>query len=176
MLESAAALVRSPHLSLAAAAVSARERAEELSALFIDACFTPQTDCSYSPAPGKLTRQAFSPKEKYMNEERRILIASDSGIFIASFDDISDALGACIGAAGLILTENDVAREFFDLRSGLAGDFFQKFINYKLRVAIVLPDPEAYGERFGELAREHKSHNMIRFVRSKDEAKAWLYT
>ena len=104
----------------------------------------------------------------------RVLVASDSGISIQSFSDISDALGACIGAEGLILTENDLAREFFDLRSGLAGELFQKFINYKLRVAIVLPDPDAYGERFGELAYEHTSHSMIRFVRSKEEAKAWL--
>jgi hypothetical protein len=111
-----------------------------------------------------------------MNEERRILVASDSGISIRSFGDISDALSACIGAEVLILTENDLAREFFDLRSGLAGEVFQKFINYKLRVAIVLPDPEAYGERFGELAYEHTTHGMIWFVRSTDEAKAWLYT
>jgi Domain of unknown function (DUF4180) len=111
-----------------------------------------------------------------MNERRRIVTASDAGISIRSFSDISDALGACIGAEGLILTENDLAREFFDLRSGLAGEMFQKFVNYKLRVAIVLPDPEAYGERFGELAYEHTSHSMIRFVRSKDEAKAWLDT
>jgi hypothetical protein len=111
-----------------------------------------------------------------MNEARRIVIASDSGISIRSLSDISGALGACIGAEGLILTENDLAREFFDLHSGLAGELFQKFVNYKLRVAIVLPDPQAYGERFSELASEHRSHNMIRFVRSKDEAKAWLDT
>ena len=110
-----------------------------------------------------------------MNQER-ILIASDSGIAIRSFSDISAALGACIGSGGLILTENDLAREFFELRSGLAGELFQKFINYKVRVAIVLHEPEAYGERFSELVHEHRSHNMIRFVRSKDEAKAWLCT
>ena len=109
-----------------------------------------------------------------MNEERRILVASDSGISIRSVGDISDAIGACIGAEGLILTEDDLAQEFFDLRTGLAGELFQKITNYKLRVAIVVPAPEAYGERFSELAYEHRSHNMIRFVRSKDEAKAWL--
>jgi hypothetical protein len=38
-----------------------------------------------------------------MNEERKIVIASDSGISIRSFSDISDAVGACIGAEGLIL-------------------------------------------------------------------------
>src|SRR5262245_62106033 len=109
-----------------------------------------------------------------MNEGRRILFASDSGISIRSFGDIHDAISACFGSDGLILTEDDLAREFFDLRSGLAGELFQKFTNYKLRVAFVLPEPEAYGERISELAYEHKSHNMIRFVRSKDEAEAWL--
>jgi hypothetical protein len=109
-----------------------------------------------------------------MNEGRKILIASDSGISIRSFRDISDAIAACFGTDGLILTENDLTQEFFDLRSGLAGELFQKFTNYKLRMAIVLPDPEAYGERISELAYEHKSHDMIRFVRSKDEAEAWL--
>ncbi|HEY7179841.1 MAG TPA: DUF4180 domain-containing protein, partial [Blastocatellia bacterium] len=75
-----------------------------------------------------------------MNEEGRVLIASDSGIFIRSFSDIADAIGAFIGAEGVILTEGDLAREFFDLRSGLAGELFQKCINYRVRLAIVLPD------------------------------------
>ena len=109
-----------------------------------------------------------------MSEERRILVASDSGISIRSANDIPDVIAACLGAGGLILTEDDLAEEFFDLRTGLAGELFQKFINYRIRVAIILPDRESYGERFSELAREHASHSMIRFVRSKDEAKAWL--
>jgi hypothetical protein len=111
-----------------------------------------------------------------MNEEHRILIAADSGISIRSFRDISEALGACIGAEGLILSEADLAPEFFDLRSGLAGELFQKFTNYRIRLAIVLPDPQPYGERFSELVYEHRSHNLIRFVRSEAEAKTWLST
>ncbi|MFY9607079.1 MAG: DUF4180 domain-containing protein [Blastocatellia bacterium] len=111
-----------------------------------------------------------------MNEGRRIVIASESGISIGSDNDISDALGACLGADGLILVESDLAPDFFDLRTGLAGEVFQKFINYRLRLAIVLADVDAYGERFSELAYEHRSHSMIRFVRSKEEAKAWLDT
>jgi len=109
-----------------------------------------------------------------MNEERKIFVASDSGISIRSFRDISNALDACIGAKGLILSEADLAPEFFDLRSGLAGELFQKFTNYRIRLAIVLPDPNAYRERFSELVYEHRSHNMIRFVRSEDDARAWL--
>ena len=111
-----------------------------------------------------------------MNQERRILIASDEGISIQSVRDISDAISTCFGAAGLILSEKDLAQEFFDLRTGLAGEVFQKFINYQIRVAIVLPNPDAYGERFSELAYEHASHPMIRFVPSEEEARAWLST
>jgi hypothetical protein len=111
-----------------------------------------------------------------MNDERRIVVASDPGISIRSSRDISDLLGSCIGAEGIILGENVLAREFFDLRSGLAGELFQKLTNYRLRAAIVVPDPDAYGERFAELAYEHRSHSLIRFVRSKDEAKVWLDT
>lgn len=113
---------------------------------------------------------------KPVNDLPKIIVASDSAISIRSSSDIADALGASLGAKGLILAETDLAPEFFDLRTGLAGELFQKFINYKVRVAIVLPDPEAYGERFGELAYEHRSHGMIRFVGSKDEAIAWLDT
>jgi len=109
-----------------------------------------------------------------MNQERRVVVASEAGLSIRSFGDISDALDACIESEGLILTEKDLSREFFDLRTGLAGELFQKFINYNVRVAIVLPDPDAYGERISELAREHTSHSLIRFVRSADEARTWL--
>jgi hypothetical protein len=109
-----------------------------------------------------------------MNEERKILIASDTGISIRSFGDISDAIAESVDADGLMLTEDDLAKEFFDLRTGLAGELFQKCMNYGVRLAIVLPDTEAYGERISELAYEHKSHSMIRFIRSKGEAETWL--
>jgi hypothetical protein len=109
-----------------------------------------------------------------MEEEPEILLAAEAGIHIGSLSDVSDAIAAGLGADGLILTEEDLAQEFFELRSGLAGELFQKCMNYRLRLAIVLPHPEAYGERFSELAYEHSSHNMIRFVRTKAEAEAWL--
>lgn len=65
-----------------------------------------------------------------MNEERRIIIASDSGISIRSFGDISDAIDAGIESDGVTFAEDDLAREFFDLRTGLAGELFQKCVNY----------------------------------------------
>jgi Domain of unknown function (DUF4180) len=109
-----------------------------------------------------------------MDQELKVVVAADSCISIRSFSDISDALSACILSKGLILTENDLSQEFFDLRSGLAGELFRKFTIYNIRVAIVLSDPKAYGERFSELVHEHSSHSLIRFVRSVDEGRIWL--
>lgn len=109
-----------------------------------------------------------------MTKQPGILIASEAGISIGSMNDISNAVASVFDAGGLILAEDDVCSAFFDLKSGLAGELFQKFENYQLCLAIIVPSPERYGERFIELAREHKSHSRIRIVRSKEEALAWL--
>jgi hypothetical protein len=111
-----------------------------------------------------------------MNEERTILVAAEAGIAVRTLDDIANLLGACFGAEGLLLSEEDLGPEFFRLRSGLAGELLQKFVNYHMRVAIVVPDPARYGERFSELAYEHATHPLIRFVRSRADADAWLET
>jgi hypothetical protein len=109
-----------------------------------------------------------------MTEKNRVIVASESKIAIRSVNDINDTIGACFGAEGIILVEADLAPAFFDLSSGLAGELLQKLVNYKLRAAIVVPNPEAYGERFSELAYEHRTHDTVRFVRSRAEADAWL--
>jgi len=105
-----------------------------------------------------------------------ILVASEAGISIRNLSDVSNAVGATFGTRGLILEETGISADFFDLKTGLAGELFQKFENYKLRLGIVVPSPERYGERFKELAREHKTHNRIRIVGSREEAEAWLTT
>lgn len=109
-----------------------------------------------------------------MSEERRVLVASEAGLSIRTVRDVTDAIGACFGAEGILFTEEDLAPEFFNLRSGLAGELLQKFVNYRLRVAIVVPHPEAHGERFKELAYEHRAHPLVRFVHSRVEAEVWL--
>ena len=93
---------------------------------------------------------------------------------IRSVSDIPGALGASIKQGGLVLTEADLCPEFFDLRTGLAGEVLQKFVNYRARLAIVLPDPRAHGERFSELVHEHRSHAAVRFFGSESDARRWL--
>jgi hypothetical protein len=111
-----------------------------------------------------------------MDEERWIVTAVEAGVYIQSLRDVSEALNACVGADGVLLTEADLGPDFFQLRTGVAGELFQKFTNYRLPIALVIADGYAYGERFGELTREHRRHNLIRFVHSEEEGRAWLLT
>ena len=92
-----------------------------------------------------------------MKEVRRIIVASDAGISIRSFIDISDAIGVCLGAEGLLLNEDDLAPEFFDLRSGLAGELFQKLrtIDCELRLYCRTPMRTASGSANSLMSIDH---------------------
>ena len=102
------------------------------------------------------------------------LIAADIGLRIDSISDVLEAIGQCYGKSGLLLTETDVAREFFDLQNGLAGELFQKCTNYQLRLALVVEDLSIYSSRITELAFEHRNHRLIRFFDDLILAKTWL--
>jgi hypothetical protein len=93
---------------------------------------------------------------------------------IRSLSDISNALAASLKQGGLIVTEADLCPEFFDLRTGLAGELLQKFVNYRARLAIILSDSGVYGERFSELVYEHRQHPVVRFFGSESDARKWL--
>jgi len=73
-----------------------------------------------------------------------------------------------------VLTEEDLGPDFYDLKTGLAGELFQKVVNYRGRLAIVIRDPHAYGERFSELAYEHRRHAAVRFFEDQAQALQWL--
>jgi hypothetical protein len=88
--------------------------------------------------------------------------------------DIAAALSASIDQGGLLLDESQLGADFFELRTGLAGEVLQKFTNYRARLAIVIADASAYGSRFSELVYEHRSHNAVRFFEFEQLARRWL--
>jgi hypothetical protein len=97
-----------------------------------------------------------------------------SGVRILGFADIGGALSAGMDWGGLLIDEADLGPAFFDLRTGLAGEAFQKFTNYRVRLAIVIADESAYGSRFSELIHEHRAHDAVRFFASEQLARRWL--
>jgi Domain of unknown function (DUF4180) len=109
-----------------------------------------------------------------VHEAGQVIVAAERGIAVRSLSDVADAVAAAFGAAGLLLTEQELSKDFFDLKSGIAGELFQKLENYRVRAAIVVPNPALHGERFTELAREYRTHNRVRILPSRDEALRWL--
>ena len=74
----------------------------------------------------------------------------------------------------IILCEQQLPSAFFDLSTGLAGAFLQKFVNYQMKVAIV-GDFSAYASSsLPAFIRECNRGNQIFFCASRDEALARL--
>ena len=105
-----------------------------------------------------------------------LIVAADHDLRIAAMADVQTLLETAYGVDGVLLLEGDLGSAFFDLRSGIAGELFQKCTNYRLKLALVVPDPPAHGERFTELAREHARHKLIRFFALQSDALEWLQT
>ena len=103
-----------------------------------------------------------------------LILAAEYNLRVAAMTDIQTLLEAAYSVDGVLLLEGDLSPAFFDLRSGIAGELFQKCTNYRLKLALVIPEPASYSERFTELAREHTNHKLIRFFALESDALKWL--
>jgi hypothetical protein len=66
----------------------------------------------------------------------------------------------------IVVHEKNISPEFFDLRTGLAGEILQKFVNYKMRLVIV-GDLEKYrSQSLRDFIFESNKGTQINFVSS----------
>lgn len=73
-------------------------------------------------------------------------------------------------AENVIVHQQNLDENFFDLRSGLAGEMLQKVVNYRLRLAIV-GDFSIYDSKsLKAFIYESNKSNAIAFVNSLAEA------
>jgi hypothetical protein len=73
--------------------------------------------------------------------ERRgvpVLVCGDDGAPIAGTQDALDVIGAAFSRADVVAVPvGRFDERFFELRTGLAGEIMQKFVNYRMRLAVV---------------------------------------
>jgi hypothetical protein len=70
----------------------------------------------------------------------------------------------------MILHEKTITPDFFDLKTGLAGEILQKFSNYRVRLAII-GDFSAYtSKNIKDFLYESNQRRQINFVHTLDEA------
>jgi len=98
---------------------------------------------------------------------------------IAGVTDVRDSIElayACSDADTdlLLIHAGALPAEFFQLRTGFAGEFVQKLVNSRLRVAAVFAPDKAYPDRFHQFLLEARRHPQFRAFDSPREGLAWL--
>lgn len=74
----------------------------------------------------------------------------------------------------LLIHYADLSENFFKLKTKLAGDIIQKFTNYGIKAAVIVPQDTIQKGRFKEMAMETNKGNHFRLYESKEEAEQWL--
>ena len=74
----------------------------------------------------------------------------------------------------IVIHQEALSESFFDLKTKAAGNIIQKFVNYGIKAAVVIPQETVQNERFKEMALEINKGNHFRMYESKEEAEKWL--
>ncbi|AKL95151.1 hypothetical protein CACET_c17020 [Clostridium aceticum] len=78
--------------------------------------------------------------EKMKENDIEIAIVSSSEILITNVQSALDFIATVnyeTGCDSIILNKSAICEDFFNLKTGLAGEILQKFINYRVKIAIV---------------------------------------
>ena len=109
-----------------------------------------------------------------------LLVCSSERDPVRTETDATNLVGEALGARadGVVIPVELLPHDFFVLRTGLAGQIAQKFVNYRLRL-VVLGDVSAHLERsptLRDFVAESNRGRQVWFVPSLDELDALLAT
>ncbi len=95
---------------------------------------------------------------------------------LSTENDALDLLSLCWEheACALMIHYEALSEDFFKLKTKVAGNIIQKFINYNLKSVAVIPDEIIQKGRFREMALEVNKGNHFRMYGNKEEAEEWL--
>jgi len=95
---------------------------------------------------------------------------------ICSEEDILDIISATFSEnISLVIIDKDVlSEEFYDLKTKLLGMALQKFINYHVKIALVIEEDRILSDRFKELVLEINKGTNFRTCNNIDAAENWL--
>jgi hypothetical protein len=87
--------------------------------------------------------------------------------------DVLDLIGSAIGhgVEMVVVPAQRLPDDFFDLRTGLAGEVAQKFVNYRIRLAIVgdISDHVAQSSALSAFVSESNRAGHLWFVPTKED-------
>lgn len=93
-------------------------------------------------------------------------------IAISSASDILDIMGniSYENCSRIIIHSDSFSDEFFDLRTGVAGDILQKFSNYRMRLSIVGDFSHLTSRSWRDFIRESNRGRTVNFHPTIEEA------
>ncbi len=74
----------------------------------------------------------------------------------------------------LMIHYETLSENFFKLKTKVAGNIIQKFVNYGIKATAIVPQETIQKGRFKEMALETNKGNHFRLYESKEEAEKWL--
>lgn len=110
-------------------------------------------------------------QEHHINDIKIAEIISDD-IIIQNLEEALDVMGNMYyqGFEGMIIREQHITPDFFDLKNKMAGDILQKFATYRMRLAIVGDYSKFTSKSLGDFIYESNKGRHIYFVASTDDA------
>jgi hypothetical protein len=112
----------------------------------------------------------------FKNENEKIAEVVSGSVIIRSTQDALDLMVSpkIGGARKIIIYKENFAPDFFDLKTGLAGEILQKFVNYQIKLAIVGDFKNIASESLKAFIAESNKGNHIYFLEDADTAKEFL--
>ena len=101
-----------------------------------------------------------------------VLVCGVEGAPIASTQDALDVIGSAFSLADVVAVPvGRFDERFFTLHTGLAGEIMQKFVNYRMRLAVVgdISAHVAASTALRDLVFESNRGNHVWFVTDLDE-------
>jgi PadR family transcriptional regulator AphA len=95
---------------------------------------------------------------------------------IASEQDAVDVVGACgeEGVVGVLLREENLSDDFFDLKTGLAGAVLLKWSTYAVKAAAVVSPGKIGNGKFYEFVLETNRGRQFFVANDRKAAEEWL--
>lgn len=94
------------------------------------------------------------------------------GVILSNLDNALDLIADCgyNGADAMIVNSKNIAPEFFDLSTRIAGEILQKYTQYNMRLAITGDFSGVASKSLRDFIRESNKQGRILFVSSAEEA------
>lgn len=94
-------------------------------------------------------------------------------VVIHDVQDALDLMADCrySGNDGIIMYETQIVTEFFDLKTGMAGEILQKFSTYDMRLALIGDFSKYTSKSLRDFIYESNKVGRVNFVGSIGEAR-----